>query len=330
MNSFYGRFGMKPRSEYQDFLSFAEIVSAYTSDFWNNVFKPLHQNNKTHLMLMAKVHFTNSELGHRSLAVRVNFSDKTLFIEYLISSLGLLNESYKVNVVNKITFSYIIKEGIASEDRMLLQDPTYKVTKHNFNNISLPLSMNPADYGEIRGTFNIEGGIRYFVKNNNTSFEIDVCGNINTVTIVNSRNLTWIDTAIKDSTFERVINKNTLYIKDGAIIVKTKQLNAKPFKNVDVDKKLSDATNIMTIDIETTNIDGILKPYLICGYNPKGKSSIASFAENVTDEGIDNMFNNFINTLISLKHITEVYAHNLSSFDGVFLLKHLIKIFVES
>jgi DNA polymerase type B, organellar and viral len=227
-------------------------------------------------------------------------------------------------VILLTTFTYIVKDGIASDDRRLLHAATYKVNKHNFNNIPLPLSMNPNDYGEIRGTFNIKGGVRYFIKNNNTSFEIDVCGNINTVTINSGRSLKWIDTVINENTFERVINKNTLYIQDGAIIVKTKQLNAKPFSNVKLDSKLSTAINIMTIDIETVNVEGKLKPYLICGYNPKPNSSIVSFAESITDEGIDTMFSDFINTLLSLKHITTVYAHNLSSFDGVLLLKYLI------
>jgi hypothetical protein len=60
-----------------------QIVSVYISDFWSNIFKPLHiKNNKMHLMLMVKVQFSNPELGYRTLADirRVNFMDKDLFI----------------------------------------------------------------------------------------------------------------------------------------------------------------------------------------------------------------------------------------------------------
>ena len=36
------------------------------------------------------------------------------------------------------------------------------------------------------------------------------------------------------------------------------------------------------------------------------------------------MFNSFIEQLINLKNIKHAYAHNLSGFDGILLLKHLI------
>jgi hypothetical protein len=44
-------------------------------------------------MLMVKVEFNETELGYRTLGDlrRVNYSDKELFIEYLILRLGLLN-----------------------------------------------------------------------------------------------------------------------------------------------------------------------------------------------------------------------------------------------
>ena len=37
------------------------------------------------------------------------------------------------------------------------------------------------------------------------------------------------------------------------------------------------------------------------------------------------MFNNFIKGIVAIKQISYVYADNLSGFDGIFLLKHLIK-----
>ena len=66
--------------------------------------------------------------------------------------------------------------------------------------------------------------------------------------------------------FKREIGKNTNYIKDGEVVVKSKELNVKPFKTLAKDKKLSPINNFMTMDIETVNIDGKLHPYLICAY----------------------------------------------------------------
>src|ERR1700712_139109 len=86
-----------------------------------------------------------------------------------------------------------------------------------------------------------------------------------------------------------------------------------------VDNSLN--TEFITFDIETISKNNKLIPYLICAYN--GTDYITSFGNNVHD-----LFSNFIKELLTFikkdnKTIT-VYAHNFSSFDGVFLLKHLL------
>ena len=83
---------------------------------------------------------------------KVNFTDKDLFIEYLTSRLGLLNESYKDTPIAVITFDYIIKEGLADGDRALLKSDVYTPSKFSYNNLNIPLSMNPSDFGTILTT----------------------------------------------------------------------------------------------------------------------------------------------------------------------------------
>ena len=61
--------------------------------------------------------------------------------------------------------------------------------------------------------------------------------------------------------------KDTLYIKDGEVIVKEKQLPAKPFKKVKVDGVLFPTDTFATIDIETVMVENKQTPYLICGYS---------------------------------------------------------------
>jgi len=77
-------------------------------------------------MLMCKIAFNSSsmDVGYRTLGHlrRVNYSDKELFTEYLQERLGYLNDSYTSNSLDEITFSYIIKEGLATNNRRLLQD----------------------------------------------------------------------------------------------------------------------------------------------------------------------------------------------------------------
>lgn len=79
-----------------------------------------------------------------------------------------------------------------------------------------------------------------------------------------------------------------------------------------------------TIDIETIKVNTKLIPYLICGYN--GYKYINSYTNNNMDQV--ELFNNFMNKLFTFipehSHNLIVYAHNFSTFDGLFLLKHLL------
>lgn len=78
--------------------------------------------------------------------------------------------------------------------------------------------------------------------------------------------------------------------------------------------------NFITMDIETIKLENQLVPYLICAYN--GTDYIQSFGNSLQE-----LFSHFINNLLTFfdnnKTLT-VFAHNFSSFDGVFILKHLL------
>jgi hypothetical protein len=79
------------------------------------------------------------------------------------------------------------------------------------------------------------------------------------------------------------------------------------------------------MDIETIQKkDHPLIPYLINAYN--GKDHITSYADSSMNQ--KKLFFNFIKGLLTFfikrsRRLT-VYAHNLSGFDGIFLMKHLL------
>jgi DNA polymerase type B, organellar and viral len=284
---------------------------------------------------MCKVEFKDSSLGYRSLAHlrKVNFSDKDLFIDYLLERLGILNESYTVHPISKITFTYIIKSGLATGDRSLMQDTNDTSTfTHNFNNLNLPISMNPEDYGTIISDSFVQtkgdSFHRFIVENNSRIYQIDrtLDNNINYVTIKGKMELSWIDTKVNGTeVFKRDIGKSSIYFADGQVVLRKKQLNAKPFVKLSPDKVMR--TSFITMDIETikSNVNKLF-PYLICAYN--GTDFISSYGKMVNGV-IDQkeLFSSFIHQLVTFfnkENSLIVYAHNLSTFDGVFLLKHLL------
>jgi hypothetical protein len=313
-----------------------EILSIYIDKFWSDVFE---ENKENHLYLLCKVKFADTEQGYRTLGhlVKINYEDKLSFLEYLSERLSILSDAYVSVPINQMTFSYMIKKGkCEDENRTLLQHnhSDKDLTIHNFNNMNLPITMDPSKYGEIRLSNIIEEKSvvfeRFFVVNGNKTYQIDVYetikGQINNVTILGNINLSWKDTGLSTDSnyFKREIKKSTIYFKDGLITLRKKELPAKAFRKLLVDKELNSNldNNILTFDIETIYINDRHTPYLINGFN--GTEHITSFNN---DENL--LFKDFLSKLFvkvekSNSNIFYIYAHNLGTFDGVLLLKHLI------
>jgi hypothetical protein len=312
-----------------------KVLEAYINNFWGDVFSSLISSSTgdKHLMLMCKVEFNELELGYRTLGDlrRVNFDDKELFIEYLSLRLGKLSESYTVHPISKITFTYIINAGLATDSRRLLQDLSVKGnTTHRFNNMNLPITMNPSEYGNILVDNYIQtadGNLhRFVVENGKTSYIIDVSSDtlVNNVRIQGAIDLQWIDTKISDEVFKREIGKSMIYFMGGEKVLRKKQLSAKPFTRLSTDTNLN--SEFITMDIETVTNNSKLIPYLICAYN--GKDYITSYANGSLDQKA--LFSSFISQLLSFftkgSNNLTVYAHNFSGFDGIFLLRHLLSL----
>ena len=319
-----------------------EILEANINKFWDDIFSKLIIEKTVYLMVICKVDYISvgeSMGGYSSLGKlrKVNYEDKELFIEFLTSRLGILTDSYTTQPISRITFSYLIKEGSAPDNRALLTpEVNDKPFNHRFNNMVLPISMNPEDFGEIVvdnyiQVSNKDGESmsvhRYVIRSEMKIFTIDVYdnGNRNHITIEGAIELSWIDTRIASVNgsflFKREIGKSTLVFLDGVRILRKKQLNAKPFRKEQLSKYIDN--KFITLDIETIKKNNIITPYLICAYN--GKDFISSYANSSLDQ--KELFNNFMNNLLTFfkdSNRLTVYAHNLSGFDGIFLLKHLL------
>ena len=146
----------------------SQLLTKYINLFFSKIFSSVYTESKpVHLMLMVKVEFNDDSVGYRTLADlrKVNFTDKDVFTAYLTDRLGILSDTYHVEPIKNIIFSYIVKDGLATGDRLLLQQAEYKVSLHKFNNMLLPLTMIPSEYGEIL-VQNVVGAITRFVVRN--------------------------------------------------------------------------------------------------------------------------------------------------------------------
>ena len=306
-----------------------ELLVIYINNFWSEIFNSI--KDTSHLLILTKVYFCENEGGYRTLGHlrKVNFVDKDLFIEYLTTSLSTINDSYISVPISEITFSYIIKEGqVPQSEQSLILDQSHKVNaSHNFNNLNLPISMNPGDYGEIQVSNYIEidrvSYKRYIVLNGTKTFRIDrsLDRSHNIVTLLGVINLTWTDTKVHNigaDVFKREIKKSTIYFMDGEIVLRKQILPAKAFRQLQPNTYLNN--DFYTMDIETINNGGKLVPYLITAYN--GTDFLTSYNR---DQRL--LFTTFFdNLLLNIKpgSKTIIYAHNFSGFDGIFLMRHLL------
>lgn len=229
--------------------------------------------------------------------------------------------------MQKYLFSYFIKEGEPSESRKLINpEVQYDGSTFKYGTKLIPQSMQPKDYGTIMTKeFNKETNItRYVVKNNQDVFFIDSFGleNKNHVRFHGLKDIKWVDTLLHDDIIKREIGNKVYYIKDGVNILFEREINAKQIRSVKTESKLDNKNIFMTIDIETVLINNVQVPYLICGYS--NGEYIFSYADDLTPEAIVKMFKEFIYKLIQFNDVKYVYAHNLSGFDGILLLNHLI------
>jgi hypothetical protein len=210
------------------FLNY-DMLSSYITMFWNDIFSPLViKGADKYLMIMVKVSFDTPKFDYafRSLGHlrSVNHSEKEQFTDYLSERLTYLNEAYTSNPINKIHFSYIERDGFAPEDsRRLLQDVSdVKLPYHRFNNLELPVSMNPLDYGVLLASTQFESFTRYIINNGPKNYQIEVSldGLVNNVTLLGAIDLKWTDTKLpRDIGFMREIGKSTKYFLDGVNVL---------------------------------------------------------------------------------------------------------------
>ena len=190
--------------------------------------------------------------------------------------------------------------------------------------MNLPVTMNPFEYGQVLAKEVIVNDIKYIIKDQvNRLFEVisNMEGTINNVRTLDASDLKWSDTVVSEGCFKREIGKSTIYFLDGVEVLRKQIIPSKPFRKTTVDKFLQE--KFITFDIETIRKNKELIPYLICAYN--GTDYAISYANSTLNQ--NDLFKRFLDQLLTFfnnsKKLT-IYAHNLSNFDGIFLLKQLI------
>jgi hypothetical protein len=137
--------------------------------------------------------------------------------------------------------------------------------------------------------------------------------------------LTFEDTipakSIPDTFSRKIIEKSghqEYHFKDGKLVLKLMDRLTSYLKNIKTDKKIN--RKILTMDLESRQINNVVKPYLLAFYD--GVHSYSFYLHDY--KNIESMIKAAFTQLLKSKyHQHKVYLHNLSYFDGVFMLNIL-------
>jgi len=172
-----------------------------------------------------------------------------------------------------------------------------------------------------------KGNITIIQKFNSTYiYQITESKLINSVILINNdieflKFTDLLDDLNNLSTFTRKLKNQEYIFMNGDLIVKKLDRKSKFIKSIKYDKDI--INKFLTLDIETRVIENDIIPYAICFFD--GKISKSFYLTDFDNE--QNMLKEAIMNLFKDKyHNHIVYVHNLSFFDGIFLMKTLSSI----
>jgi DNA polymerase type B, organellar and viral len=287
------------------------------NSFWNEIENKF--TNENHMFILFKIKYVNGQTLSIGKVQRVNNLDKNWYSEFILDYIELKNNYYKETRIEGLIFSYGFKIGKIKNKDVI--NPN--IQSQNYNNYLIPISMNHLDYGIVVNWF-IENGIGYILHNNlGQTIKFIKFDSYNEIEIIKLGKvlIKFKDELISENKFIRIIDHKKYYFENGEQFLITEELKTKFISKT---RKIKFLTNkFITLDIETYIIDGLLIPYLICFYDGKNFYSFYLSDYNSVEE---MMIDCLKSILIRKYNGYKIYAHNLSKFDIIFLMKYLVKL----
>jgi hypothetical protein len=196
-----------------------------------------------------------------------------------------------------------------------------KVNNFKFYGYNLPTIMNINLWGRLIKQINN----LFIISKSNSSliYKVTKFNNYNLIELLhNNKIILKFKDMLKDlnnlSTFTRIVNNQEYYFKNGLLMIKILIKKMKILTSIKPNKNINE--KFITLDIETRIIDNIKTPYYICIFD-----GIKAYSFYLTDfNNPEDIIENAIFSLMKSKYNGyKVYIHNLSNFDGVFLLNIL-------
>jgi hypothetical protein len=288
------------------------------NQFWKSIHSGFNENN--HLFILLKIKYVNNDFVTIGKIQRLNLADKDWYINWIIDNMEFKSEYYNETQIEEIIFSYGFKKGkIPDKDSLNLN-----VNSVIINDIKLPISLNPKDFGKLSRTIEIDNGQLFILQNNKGEIIMfSKFNNYNEIEFLKNGNslIKFRDEISSENKFIRIIDNKKYYFENGEQFVITKEMKTKFIAKTVKAKNL--VNNFITLDIETFIKDNILTPYCISIYDGKNISNF--YLTNY--KNIDDLIISALKSIMIRKYNGyNIYMHNMAKFDIIFLFKYLLKL----
>lgn len=299
-----------------------ETIINLINKFWEEVMMPL--TNDQYIIFILRVGYTDGNYASLFNMQKVNNGDLDKILENFARLSDIKSEDYFNSPVDHIIISYKlisadklkVKKSKIVEIKIKDLTPTTRLKGYNF-----PNTTDVNLYGDI-----LKKGDGYYLirkPNSNLIYNITFLSDHHHVRIhkYNEFIIEFKDYFTEDnSTFTRIVKDQTYIYSKGIIAIKKVVKNISYLNSVNPSKKL--VNKYITLDIETLTLNNIMKPYCISYYD--GIKSLSYYLSDFKNS--EDMIVYALSSIIKSKyHGYSVYIHNLSKFDGVFILNILKK-----
>jgi DNA polymerase type B, organellar and viral len=282
--------------------------------FWNETVIPNVSDNQ-HIIFLFRLQWIDNQFVTIGNLQRLNNNEKDYIFNYILDEVKDKSDYYKETAIKSIVFTYAIRDGKAIE-KVLSTNIQY----HNYHHHNLPITMDPLEYGDLL----FQQDNSYAVQINDTDVAIIIVeDNLNKVKIYKKGRLRYeyTDKKLDSNTFSRLLNKKEWIFRNNKQILYQLRKSSKfiqPLISVDTLKN-----KFLTLDIETFIKDGKMISYIISIYDGN-----KVFSYYLTDfENHEIMLITAIKGIMIKEYDNyQVYIHNMSRFDAIFLLKILVNL----
>lgn len=308
-----------------------EIIERSLKQFWKEIVLLLAENQ--YLLIQFKIIDVLGNYKSISYVQLVNKNDLSSLISIFLEYWDLKSENYHLIQVSCINFTYRILplNSEVTESKIVEHKSIKSNKKSNFKlgGFNLPLTMDLYEWGHSHFYRDYSKAIIY-KKGSTSEYHVTIFENYFLVEVrVNNKTIFRFKDTMRDkddlSSFKREMNNQEYIFESGELKLKKIQRKTKFISPIKPSINLS--AKILTLDLETRTIDGIMSPYCVClSDGIELKSFYLSDYRNTTE-----MLESCIISLMKRKYNGyRIFLHNFSNFDGIFLLKILVNLSADN